>query len=218
MKDYREHYKKGLTLIEVIIILALLSIFYGFFITFFKISNFFVIARDNQRINDLVLLNSVLNLYLQNATSIDLDGPYLSQRAIDEATPTIFVSVPSEVEYFPPYSTNSIAYQVYQQSRNNYRAIDGKGWIPIDFTEISYTGNISQLPVDPINTKEGNFFYLYAFRVDPFGYELSCFLEYPEFQRGGKKDKVSRDGGNDDQRFEIGTNLEIIPPFYYNII
>ena len=209
--------KKGLTYVEILIIMGLIPLVIGITSGIFKIQNYFKKTRDLQRIQDANLLNNALNFYFQNATLVDPDGPNLQDRGIDENVPTIFVSVPAEKDKFFEscyYYPTGKTYYIYQVNKNDYQRIDGFGWIPINFQEINYSG-LAVLPVDPINTLASGLYYLYSFQRMPFQYEISVSFESTEYQKGGVADKVSTDGGNDENRWELGTNLNIIPNFIW---
>jgi len=209
---------QGLTYIELLVVLGLIPVIIGIISGVLKVQDYFKTSRDLQRLQDLNLLNSALNFYFQNATSVDPDGPNLSGRGIDESIPTIFVSVPSEKDKFFEscfYYPNNKTYYIYQTNKNDYQKIDGFGWVPINFTEINYPG-LSFLPVDPINTLRSGLYYLYAFQRNPPQYEISAGFESAEFQKGGSADRVSNDGGDDENRLELGTNLNIVPGFLFS--
>ena len=209
---------KGLTYVELLVVLGLIPVVIGIISGVLKVQNYYKTSRDLQRLQDLNLLNSALNFYFQNATSVDPDGPNLNNRGVDESIPTIFVSVPGEKDKFFEscfYYPNNKTYYIYQASKNDYQKINGLGWIPINFLEVNFPG-ISSLPVDPINTLKSGFYYLYAFQRNPPQYEISAALESPQFQKGGSADKVSTDGGNDENRLELGTNLNLIPGFIFS--
>jgi type II secretory pathway pseudopilin PulG len=213
--------KKGFTYVELLVVLGLVPVVAGILSGVFKVQNYFKTQRDLQRFQDLNLLNSALNFYFKSATSVDPDGPNLSDRGIDEATPTVFISVPTEnVSQDKQFGTcfyypNNNVYSVYQANKNNYQNINGSGWIPINFTEVNYPA-LSNLPVDPVNSLESGLYYMYAFRRKPLQYEISAAFESVEFQKGGAADRVSKDGGDDENRLELGTNLNIIPGFLFS--
>jgi len=209
---------RGLTYIELLVVLGLIPVIIGIITGVLKVQDYFKTSRDLQRLQDLNLLNSALSFYFQNATLVDPDGPNLSDRGVDESMPTIFVSVPGEKDKFFEtcfYYPNGKTYYIYQTNKNDYQRIDGFGWIPINFTEINYP-SLSSLPVDPINKLQSGLYYLYAFQRNPLQYEISAGFESVEFQKGGTADRVSNDGGNDENRLELGTNLDIIPGFIFS--
>ncbi len=208
---------KGLTYVELLVVLGLIPLVIGLIAGVLRVQDYFKTTRDLQRIQDLNLLNNGLNFYFTNATSIDPDGPHLDQRGFDETYPTIFVSVPAEKDKFFEtcfYYPHNKTYFIYQTNKNDYQRIDGSGWIPINFLEVNYPG-LSSLPVDPINTLRSGLYYLYSFQRQPPQYEISAGFESVEFRKGGVKDIVSKDGGNDDNRLELGTNLNLVPGFIF---
>jgi len=206
--------KKGFTYIELTIVLFLLLIIGSIVFSVIRVQEYFSKARDLKRINDLEVLFNALKSYSQSTSEPDLDGPYLDFRGIDETWATIFISVPLELESFPSSACvyEEKSYAIFQADKNNYLRIDGKGWIPVEFSKINPTP-FSSLPIDPLNNYSKGFYYLYAFRRNPLQFEVSSALESKDLRYGGKGDKVSNDNGNDPYRLELGTNLDLIPPF-----
>jgi len=206
--------KKGFTYTEIIIVLLLLTVITSIILVVIRVQTYFARARDLKRINDLESLANVLRIYSQSTSTPDLDGPYLDYRGIDEIWATIFISVPIELETYPSSSCiyENRSYAIFQADKNNYLKIDGHGWLPVDFTNLTSLP-FSSLPVDPINSYSKGYYYLYTFRKKPLQFELSAALESKDFRQGGREDKTSTDNGNDANRFEIGTNLNLIPPF-----
>lgn len=209
---------KGLTYVELLVVLGLTSVVIGIISGVLKIQSYSKTTRDLQRLQDLNLLSSALNFYFQNATSVDPDGPNFNDRGVDELIPTIFVSIPAEKDKFFEtcfYYPDGKIYYIYQSNKNDYQKINGLGWIPINFFEVNLP-LISSLPADPINTLQSGLYYLYSFQRNPPQYEISAGFESEKFQKGGSTDKVSNDGGNDENRLEIGTNLNLIPSFIFS--
>jgi hypothetical protein len=110
---------------------------------------------------------------------------------------TVYTSIPSDaVGGCPPtYTCNA--------TTTNYRRTDGLGWIPVPFSNIQQTtGTIfSSLPIDPINTTSGGFFYTY---VPGNSWALSSPLESEKYIS-----QAQNDGGATTTRFELGSDLEL---------
>ncbi len=80
---------------------------------------------------------------------------------------------------------------------------DGTGWVKVKFDP---RGPItaSTLPVDPINS--GQYIYVYATNATGDKWEIHATLE-------SKKEmwRMSQDGGNNPNKYEVGLNLAILP-------
>jgi hypothetical protein len=215
---------KGLTYVEILIVLLLISAVLAIIIGGIKLRDSFRLSRDLQRFRDAYILNSALNFYFRNATNFDPDGPNLNNRGIGESSTTVFISIPmgQEDNMIPEVCRCEISdnspccptYYIYRSSRSDYQKINGSGWIPIDFDSLNSQGlfYLSYLPVDPLNTLNFDLYYIYAFRRDPPQYEIALSFESPKYRFGGSEDKVSKDNGDDPYRLELGTNLNLICP------
>ena len=80
---------------------------------------------------------------------------------------------------------------------------------------INSTGDpsIHLLPVDPVNNGPYNSvstMYTYGCNND-FEYEINANLESTDYSNGGDQDRESQDGGDFNDIFEVGTDLNILP-------
>lgn len=98
-----------------------------------------------------------------------------------------------------PYSTFPIV-----GSENTMKKNDGTGWIPLNFTLVSSGAPIAALPLDPTNDASHN--YRFGVSVANKTYEIDCVLENTD-----NTPKHSSDGGNNANRYEVGTDLTILP-------
>jgi prepilin-type N-terminal cleavage/methylation domain-containing protein len=83
------------------------------------------------------------------------------------------------------------------------QAVDGSGWIPINFTNMSagQGAPVSALPRDPSNPTMA-----YRYGTDGSGnWELDCPVEST-----ANTSRASNDGGNNTDRYEVGTDLTIL--------
>lgn len=58
---------------------------------------------------------------------------------------------------------------------NNLQKIDGTGWIPINFKNLSFGQTLSKLPIDPLNNSTAYYTYIYDSTTNHF--ELNSILE-----------------------------------------
>lgn len=99
-----------------------------------------------------------------------------------------------------PYSTFPIV-----GSANAMKKNDGTGWITgLDFTAVSSGAPIAALPLDPTNDANHN--YRFGVSVANKTYEIDCVFESTD-----NTPKESADGGNNNARYEVGTDLTILP-------
>jgi len=92
-----------------------------------------------------------------------------------------------------------------QNSSTGTRAIDGTGYISfaVPTGKTGLSKYLSTLPADPVNTAP-NIYYFAATATD---YELNAVLEHLD-----NAAKMSTDGGDDANRYEIGSSLTVISP------
>lgn len=96
------------------------------------------------------------------------------------------------------YVSNDVA-----KNDNDEKKNDGTGWVPINFTSVSSGAPIASLPLDPKGT--GNLIYRFGVNEAVKTYELDCTFENSDNQA-----KQSADGGDNADRYEVGTDLTIL--------
>lgn len=133
----------------------------------------------NKKTRDAVRLADLASLQ-QAIIAITQD----SQKATQEFL-CFGVTPPCQGSSFPQSSTT--------------RNANGTGWVMINFKESSYL-NYSVLPTDPTN----NAAYHYTYYSDGSEWEINTALESDTY-----KGKMRNDGGNNDSKYEVGTNLKI---------
>jgi len=180
------------TLIEILIVLALISILAGILILTIKPQEIFKRARDSKRISDLKNLEKALDsIYASTSTFSELT--YASPN-------TVYISLPDN----NPNCSSWLSELPSLPSGWSYRCsatptnIDGTGWIPIPFSNFPIL-NISQLFIDPINKPP----YYYSF-VAGGSYAVYAELENP------KHPASKNDGDNYPHLFSVGTNKRLI--------
>jgi hypothetical protein len=152
-------------------------------------------AHDGLRIQDMATLKAVMNLYLEDMVQPDFscgDGK------------TIYASAPIT----PPSGWKAGA-------NMGNTAVDGNGWIPINFDSISSGAPISRLPIDPVNDSSQHLVYLFACNAAAHTYEIDAVMESQEYGSRGLRDVVSTDGGNDPNVYEIGNDKTLIPDIFW---
>ena len=94
---------------------------------------------------------------------------------------------------------------IYKSTDGN-NAVNGTGWIPINFNKTPGGSPLSKLPLDPLN--DAGHYYGYACNPKTDKFELNVKLESDKYSPLMDN---SKDGGNNNKYYEIGTDLEILP-------
>lgn len=222
--------KKGFTLLELLIVITILAILTLVVVLFINPVEILKKSRDVQRMSDLDVTRTAINLYLQDSTSNTLGGTtyctsLIAPNTIVETTgntsyagvKTSLVAAAGPVGSYPGYVTFSGG--AYYNATTSVAVLgnnDGNGWIRgVNFTSVTSGAPISKLPVDPINTYSGSMgvdslYYRYACRTNNT-FELDATLESSAYGQPSITDnKALKDGGNSSMRYEVGTDLTIL--------
>ncbi len=126
------------------------------------------------------------------------------------AANTIYVSIPASQTNCSDLGLPSLPDNWFYACSNstNYRKVDGNGWIPVNFTSLSYRTPLEILPIDPINTTSTGNYYTY---ITGGSWELNAMFESSKYRYSGEKDRTSKDGGDFWAVYELGSNLTLSP-------
>ena len=92
------------------------------------------------------------------------------------------------------------------KAQADYRKVDGAGWVPVNFTQISQGSPLPVLLIDPVNTISSSQYYTY---VPGGSWELTASLESNKYK--GIDNLTGKDGGTSFNSYEIGSNLKLTP-------
>jgi len=199
--------QKGFTLLELLIVITILAILTLVVVLFINPVEMLKKARDVQRMSDMAVLRTAIVLYLQDRPTNTLGAANCasSASAVAAATSTWqWMSMPSGTL---GYASSSSA---------NYTNNNGSGWVPVNFASVASSSSppIAKLPIDPINTfttggaTSTTLYYRYACLTNNT-FEIDATLESEAYVTDDPK--ASKDGGNLTYRYEVGTNLNILP-------
>ncbi|MEZ4156962.1 MAG: type II secretion system protein [Candidatus Paceibacterota bacterium] len=181
---------KGFTLMELLVVIAVLAILLTITIVAMNPAEIFAQARDTQRITDMEAMQKAIELYVSNAP-----GSANLQAGAGFTCGTHFGSSASGVT--SPFAAPTLA-------RAGIRTTDGNGWIAIDFDNSHYGAPFGQIPEDPTNSATS--FYAYSCDQTNKKFELDTNLESAKFRNGGENDLESNDTGNNSDLYEIGSD------------
>ncbi|MBI4034174.1 MAG: type II secretion system protein [Candidatus Brennerbacteria bacterium] len=191
---------KGFTLIELLVVIAILAVLATAVIIVINPAQLIRQARDSTRISDLAALNSAVSLYLADVASPGLGGA--DNASCSSATEKCTSGTSGR------QSSGSC-------SANATTAVDGTGWISVDFLNISSGSPLARLPIDPNNTSTncgtGAQACFYSFICNSTNYEINAAMESTKFSNGGGSDVEinTKDGGSQDNVYEVGNKLDI---------
>ena len=180
------------TLIELIVVLAIISILVTILIATIKPTEIFKKSRDSKRIADLKNIEKTIDLLYStypNFNELNYASTNIVYISLKDTSATCanwindLSSLPSGYEY---------------RCSANPQNIDGTGWIPIPFNSFDII-NIANLPIDPINKPP----YYYTFVVGG-SYALYTMLEDP------KNIASKNDNDNYPHLYSVGTNKRLI--------
>ena len=225
--------KKGFTLLELLIVIAIIAILSVIIILVLDPAETLKKSRDAQRLSDLSTIKTALGIYLTSVTT-----PYLAGSASNTAckgsttvdtnwdftADKIWYSLASTSATTDitdmlmdgagtPFSVNFGQTQVTTLA--SLGVTDGNGWIPVNLSGMTSGSPISNFPIDPVNTVAAvntvvytDLVYRYACNEKKIRFEVDAQLESAAYT--SDDDKRAKDGGNNPNLFEVGTDLAIL--------
>lgn len=219
--------KSGFTLLELLIVVAIMAILSVVMIIILDPAETLKKSRDSQRMSDLNTLKTALGIYMTATSTPDLDSGSTSiclatsTSAIGKISYSISGLSCGVVDAPEGADTSSTFSATFCNSPTaaNLNKVDGNGWIPVQFNSLTGGSPISNLPIDPINTVAGatptttDLVYRYACQNAATGqkpgkaFELNAALESAAYGVGGTEDKSARDGGDNNALYEVGNSV-----------
>lgn len=223
---------KGFTLLELLIVIAILATLATIVVLVLNPAETLAKSRDTQRMSDMATLKSAIALYTTTVSSVDLDADVtmcfnnnnstaqISYSSIVASDPSCAVNIVEGSAAYGTYSATDSCRALLTESAS--AAIDGTGWVPVKLDTIAGGSPLSNLPLDPTNTvitaTPSNTMLTYRYACQNTGagtaakpsyiFELAAVLESEEY----KVSKMKKDGGDNDNYYEVGTNLKLMPP------
>jgi concanavalin A-like lectin/glucanase superfamily protein len=158
-------------------------------------------SRDSSRLTDMKSLNSALALYLNELPN-----------GFTGSSSTVYVSLPDKTLSGNQTSTCTslglptppAGYAYQCSSPQSFRHVNGTGWVPVNFSQLSSGAPMSLLPADPINQSSTDLYYTYAANGPDY-----VVAALPESQKYASL--AAQDGGNDSALFEAGSGISYLP-------
>jgi len=180
------------TLVELLVVLAVIAVLATVIVVVINPAELLKQFRDASRISDLASINRALNYVLTDCPTCFFGTSSVVYVSIPDSSPTCAnLGLPS----LPP------GWSYACSDENNFRKVDGTGWIPVDFTKFSAGSPLPKLPVDPINSTSSGQYYTY---VTGGSWKLTSLFESAKYAKN-----MNNDGGPDVALYETGTNLNL---------
>jgi len=219
---------QGFTLLELLIVIAIIAILSVILVLVLDPSETLKKSRDSQRMSDLSTIKTALGLYSTSVTA-----PYMAGVASNAgckgstssdssyaASDKVFYSYPSDApgaaitDATLDGGTASVP-AVTQVTNANLALTDGTGWLPVNLSGLPSGSPISNLPIDPVNTvatpsavANTDLVYRYVCSEKTLKYEIDAKLESTAYTVDDNK--MAKDGGNNANYFEVGTDLKLL--------
>lgn len=177
--------KKGFTLLELLIVIGILAILSTTMIIVINPAEMLRKARDAQRISDLNNLKSAIAYYLTESSS-----PSIGSTGATYASNVTGVTCDGRTA-----------------SATTTLTVDGNGWVPINFSELTGGSPIAALPQDPnpSTSATGNPSRYYVYLPDTGDtFTLVANMESITYSAN-----EATDGGNITTLYEIGTTMTL---------
>lgn len=198
--------KRGFTLIELIVSIAILAILVAVLVVAINPAEQLSRSRDAKRVADLDALKSAMNLYLASATTtVNLDGSGTANARCKNGsgTATIFFNSSAAAT---TTGAHDAGYAYAAKSISSTQTIGTAGWLPARFDWTPGGSPLSNLPLDPTNPgADSTYFYAYSCEATNKQFKLSAVLESTYFKTDLNLD--GNDGGATSSIYEVGTNI-----------
>lgn len=224
----------GFTLLELLIVVAIIAILSVALILVINPAETLKKSRDAQRISDMATLKTALGLLLTSSSTPYLSGVGSNAGCLQgtAATKVYYSAInvgaacgsgPTPAGASANGTFTTASWCSSKGSVDTAVAVDGNGWLPVDFSWLPGGSPISNLPLDPINTVAAavpavtDLTYRYVCQSTGTGgakpsnvFEIDAILESDAYKAGGTDDKPAKDGGDNTAYYEVGTNLKLI--------
>lgn len=187
--------KKGFTLLELLIVIAILAILASVTFVALNPSELLKKSRDSQRLTDLASVKTAINYYIAN-TSTPILGDSSSAGCIDETTDYTYSHVAS------------VAYTDTTNKGNTAQTIGTSGWITVRLDQLTGGSPLAKWPIDPnptTATANPSRYYAYLCNDTNVTFTLFTNMESATYTQNGTGDVESKDGGSISSLYEVGS-------------
>lgn len=153
--------RRAFTLIELLVVIAIIAVLAVIVVLVLNPAQLLQQSRDANRLSDIATMNNAANIYNTDqigASSFSLGSSSVTYVSIPDPTATSSAGTNCS-GLGGNFATGTTFFHCPASS--TYRNVNGTGWIPINFTNISSGAPLGALPMDPINSTATNDYYTY---------------------------------------------------------
>ena len=192
--------QKGFTLIELLVVIAIIAILAVVVVLTLNPSELLKQSRDSQRVSDISTIKSAIGLYLVDSASPNLASSSLGGYAACYVSTVTGKGTSTCGIFSKTYSSGLVS-----TTATAYRSNNAQGWLPVNFSQITYGSPLTSLPIDPVNN--GTNYYAYAATTTGgYFFQINTFMESKKYNAGGTNNLVSTDGGPNNAVYEAGND------------
>jgi prepilin-type N-terminal cleavage/methylation domain-containing protein len=193
--------RKGFTLIELLVVVAIVAILSVVVLLTLNPAELLRQARDSNRISDLATVRASISLYLADVSNPNVGTTGQCRTSVANATTSCGINLGFNTAAGAPAAGSGVF------------AVDGTGWVPVNFNQISSGAPMGSLPKDPINAPDTvsccRRYYGYTASSTGLVFKLVAKMESTKYSASGSSDVESTDGGISNNTYEVGTNLSL---------
>ncbi len=196
--------RKGFTLVELLVVIAIIAILAVVVVLTLNPAALLQQSRDSNRLSDLSTMNNAINIYNTDQSgnaSYSLGAASTMYLSIVDSSATSTAGTNCSTMGLPATST---VWTDHCAASSTLRNVNGNGWIPVNFSNITSGSPFGSLPVDPTNNTSSLFYYAYL--TNGSTYALAAPLESQKYL---KQELIIPD--IDPTRVTAGNNLALLP-------
>ncbi len=200
---------KGFTLIELLVVIAIIAVLSVVVILTLNPAELLKQARDSNRISNFGTLKTAISLWIADVSStannaMGAIGMLWVSYNPGGVSSSVVPYICGCANYTWGYASTTLqGGGVGFSTSSAPRSINGGGWVPINFSNISSGAPIGSEPIDPVNASPTVYTYVASTGTQ---FKMAANLESTKYSFGGGSDAESTDGGNSTSTFEGGSN------------